>query len=685
MTNNNNLLASVALFGELYNSEKYSSLTDILSDYIIAAVTLDKRFSVNSTELKDLLFNTYGFIIPESVIRTTLKNRLKDCVNKENEIYHFNLSKLKNPINTVEEVEKIAEKQESILNALCEYISSKRKISINETDKERIRNNLSNYLMDNGHFEEYNDLISAFIISNEKSNDFNETLDSIKEGLVLYQGICFSEDISQLGSWQNELTVYLSTEHLFNCVGYNGSIFKEIFNDFYNLVKEINRASKNSKGNQIINLKYFDETKKEVDEFFQSAESIKKGYKRLDPTKNAMKSILDGCKDVNDVKLKQVNFYIELKKLGILIQEYSYSSVKNEYNVVDENIIQELKKNSGKNRFFDEDYCWQCLRIFSKINYFRRGVNNLPFEKIKHIYITENNFAKYLAHNNKVKFNDTDISFAKDIDYIITRFWFKLKKGFNNKTNLPKTFFVLTKAKIVIASRLNNSVSKCYDKLQKEYKSGKLNEEQAIELNRVYKEKPIVPEQISMDNIDDSLNFLENDSFIEDFLREKTRKESEYKKAIIEKSELEKELEYYKQKEKEEEQNKISVQIENESIEYANILWGKFKKHKFSSLLYTIYVFLLTSLPVIIGFLLKIIEPFNLWMISIGKYQLIIWAILLLVFVLEIFGRAYIFDKEKIRDGWCFIKVLLRLRYSALKDEKINEFKFEYKTLKPSR
>jgi hypothetical protein len=176
-----------------------------------------------------------------------------------------------------------------------------------------------------------------------------------------------------------------------------------------------------------------------------------------------------------------------------------------------------LKKVSADKQMpFNEEYCMICLRIFTIINTFRRGQNNVPFEKIQHIYITENSFAKYLGHNNSVKFGEHDIAFAKDIDFIISKFWFKLRKGFNDKSTLPKTFDFVTKAKIIIASHINNTVSENYEKLQTKFKKGELTEEQAVELSYAYKEKPNTPDLVTIDNIDDSFQFLSNENFIED-------------------------------------------------------------------------------------------------------------------------------------------------------------------------
>ena len=89
--------------------------------------------------------------------------------------------------------------------------------------------------------------------------------------MILYQGIKFTADINELGKWNSELSIFLSTEHLFNSLGYNGLLFKQIFDDFYNLVREINTSGKTKSGDKLVNLYYLEETRDEVNYFFQTA------------------------------------------------------------------------------------------------------------------------------------------------------------------------------------------------------------------------------------------------------------------------------------------------------------------------------------------------------------------------------------------------------------------------------
>ena len=67
-----NLLASVALFGQLYNSDKYSDISTLLGDFIKGALVINNRYSLSSHDIKNIMEDTFGFQIPESVIRNVI-------------------------------------------------------------------------------------------------------------------------------------------------------------------------------------------------------------------------------------------------------------------------------------------------------------------------------------------------------------------------------------------------------------------------------------------------------------------------------------------------------------------------------------------------------------------------------------------------------------------------------------
>lgn len=673
--NNKNLLASIALFGELYKSDKKESLWDILADFIRGAVSFENKYTFTSMEVKELLSKVYGFDkIPESVIRTTLKNKLKDCVKFENGSFNFDANSCADKNRTIENVNQINEQQQSILERLHIYILEQRNLTKKQLSKNDVWDQLSNFLINDNDINDLSELISSFIIHN--TDGANICLNQIKEGLVLYNGLCYSEteDINQLGRWKNELTIYLSTEHLFSCVGFNGDVYKEIFDDFKNLVNEINRSEKGNNKKGIIHLKYFEETKKEIDNFFLAAENIIKYRQNFDQTKTAMVYILKGCNRIDDVKEKQAKFYADLKSKNIVLQEYSFDKIENKFNVVDTTLIDNLKKEYEKNhRSFDEEYCFQCLQIFSKINNQRKGVNNVALEKIKSLYVTENRFALSLGHNDKVRFNESDISFAKDIDYIITKFWFRLNKGFGSNTSLPKTFDVLTRARLVISSHISSTLSEKYDELNKKIKNGSLTKEQAIELHDLYKKKPVLPENIDSTNIDDTFNFLNDDTFVENFLREKAKQEQKQQEAETENKSLKEQIAILEQREKErteaDEKQKIEQQekeqkekLEKESNKYAESEWKKQKSY--CDLLYVLFwVFLAGTALCVCSF----VQPIHNFVKDIDWY----WQTIITVVVGG--GIPFIFNKERFKKGWKYL-----FKHENIKSNMIEKFRNEY-------
>nr|WP_314840138.1 hypothetical protein [uncultured Flavobacterium sp.] len=673
----NNLIASVALFSELYNNEKFTNVTDILAEFIKGVVVQENKWTITSTELTYLLEKIYDFKIPESVVRTTVRNRLKDTVISKDGHYVFDTI-IKNDFEQLNtEFISIQSKQKIIIEQLLNYIEEVEKNKISESEKHFIIENFNKYLLDNGVTDKYSKYISAFIIKNQSNFEFTSNLNLIREGIILYQGIKYTADINELGKWNSELTIFLSTEHLFNSLGFNGLLYKQIFDDFYNLVREINSTSKNKNGEKLINLYYLEETKNEVNYFFQTAESILKGSIALDTSKTAMKSILNGCSNPSDIVSKRIKFETDLKSMGIYLKEFKNSIYDYpEYVVEDENILTELKTESEKKgKFFDENLCRQFFKIFTKVNYFRGGESKINFEKIGHIFITGNRFALYLAHQSKVKFEVDDIPFAKDIDYITNKFWFKLKKGFSDKSSLPKSFDVVTKAQIILSSQLNQSVYQEYKRIQEQVKNGTLSKESAIEISYELREKPNKPEEISIDNLDNSLEFLNSDTYFEDLFREKEKKEQVFQETLKQNEELQKEIQRRDIEEKRLESIEKEKQKNIDKENYITSNWRAYKKNKNLNLLYAFFVFIVTILPIVIGFILKANTTLNTWMESLGNNQFYIWLILALVFVTELFGRSYIFNKEKVKNGWNW---LTKMNNKNHKTEMINNFKTEF-------
>ncbi len=513
------LIASVVVFKELLDSDK--DIYDIISEFIKSAVLSNNKWKFNSTEIKGLIEHEFDFELPEAVIKTTLKRRLAKAgfLNFESGEYHvtkvdsFNNKEFEDNYTQKKDLYKRTEEE------FISYIQSKRVNQLTNSEIESIQDNIKQYLLGNGISGSFTNDISAFIILNKNNPDFTLRLNDIKEGLVLYTGIRYTADLNELGKWDNELTIYLDTEIIFYFAGYNGDIYKDIFFDFYNLSKEINHNKKKKK----IRLRYFKETEKEIIDFFHIATLIVEGKITLDPSKTAMKEIVNGCSSKSDVIQKRNKLFIDLKTAGIE-EEIPHDYYQNHSFVIeDAKVISELKRISeDKKREFDEEKCNEYLKLFTKINVMRNGRNDLSFDRCGHIILTGNKFVHYLAHNSNIKSYERDIPFATDLDFVTDKFWFKLKKGFGKSGVRPKSFDIITKAQIVLSAQVNNTVQDKFTALSVKFDQGKISKEEAISLSYELRDSSLKPEEITEDSLDDKLAFI-NEFTIEEHILEREK------------------------------------------------------------------------------------------------------------------------------------------------------------------
>ncbi len=680
--NANNLLASVALFSELYNSEKYSNITDIIAEFIKGVVVTENKWSTTPTEMTSLLEKVYGLKIPEAVVRSTIRNRLNDVCKNASGIFHFD-KKISEDFKSLDkEYITLKEIHNDILGYLLEFIKKRSNTEINEKEKVIIEDNFQKFLMDNGISEKYTDVISAFIIKNSVDTLFRKNLNLVREGIILYQGIKYSSDLNTFGVWNTDLTILLSPEHLFNALGYNGILFNDLFTDFYKLVTEINQSNKNRGSDKRIKLRYFKESADEIDSMFRIAEEIKGGRAQLTSHRPAMKEILNDCKNPSDIVAKKIRFYQDLKLMGIVLQDFDDSILYKyrDYNVEDLSVIKMVEKESiEKIGSFDEQSCHQMFRLFTKVNYFRGGQSRDKFENIGHIYITENGLALFLAHNNKVKFEEKDIPFAKNLDYLTNKFWFKLKKGLGANNDFPKSFDIVTKAQIILASHTNNFISKHYETLKKDLREGRLNQESALELNHHLRERTSMPEEITYDTIDKSLDFLSSDNLFQEYILEKETKDRLLLDTQKHVHELKSQLEKRDEEKKQQELAQIQARVVLERKEYCNGRWIDQKMKNNWDLGYFLLAAFLTVVPFTIGFYLKIYKDLEQPTAQWGKTQFFFIVFFIGWYWLELMCRSYLLNKERVKRGFLWMCVVIsRIGFQKMKSSMYTEFENDF-------
>lgn len=507
---NISLLASAAIFRSLYDNNK--DIYDVIADFIRAYIILNSKWAFNSTECTSGVNKTFGFNLPEAIIRTCLRNRLKkndeldlndglftitDRFNKSNDIQSkFNASN--------DEFEEIKKK-------LIEHV---RRYAIVEINNDKLLSCLQSYLLNKSTHEEYAGYIAHFILKHENEPGFKEKLNRIEEGLILYAGIQYSPDLSELGHWRSDLTIFLDTEHLFSATGLNGVLYKQIFDDLNTLVRDVN-FSKQKRGK--ISFRYFPDTKDEVDSFFYAAEKIIENNSSIDPSKTAMINIVNGCNSKSDILEKKAKFESDLARLKIMVENFDGYYKDPKYNIESTSGIERLQEKYnyefGANIFSD------ILKRFTKINHFRNGESKAAIDNVAAIFLTEKWLVRSVAFSEEVYEGKGFVPYATNIEFLTERLWFKLNKGFG-KNPTPHSFDVITKAKIVISSQFNNKISEEYNKLNKKYKSGEIDEKSTALLIAELRQKSLNPDAIDYGRLDEAINTVSG-SLVENALREK--------------------------------------------------------------------------------------------------------------------------------------------------------------------
>jgi len=295
-------IASFALLKALNDSKRYKSPYQLLSNFIGYIVYSEHLYTFTLPEMRDKLQCHFGFKIPEAVIKTALKTL--GYINRVNNAYKVDGSSCNDDSQFVEVKNDKETKYDEIADKIFDCIRKEHP----DADRKQAVKAIVSYLVDGVDSAEYSEAISAFIVANEDDKELQSFLDSVREGGILYLGI--NRNISEWGGLKHSLTLYLDTEILFDLAGYNGSVYKELAEDFYQLVKNGNRKGK-------IALRYFAEVKSEIERFFKSAEMIVEGRSLAYVEKPAMKQIVNGSRTSSDVRIKMADLFAKLRSLGV--------------------------------------------------------------------------------------------------------------------------------------------------------------------------------------------------------------------------------------------------------------------------------------------------------------------------------------------------------------------------------
>ena len=572
MSSNNptSILASFSTMKSLVDAQQYQSPYQILAEFIQYIIIKSNLHSFTAIEMKNRLFEVFGFDIPEAVVRTTVRGL--QFVKTENRIYHVNQIELKDN-SAFEEMKAVAEANNTdiidLLIAFAQETDPSSAIWADALTQEFIA-----YLLDDQQTTaagKYTDLIGRFILKNESEEKIQSALTAIREGSILYIGL--NHNISETGSLRKPLTLFLGTEVLFSLYGYNGEIYKQLAQDLYDQIKAANVGTKR------ISLRYFSEVKKEIDDFFTSAELIVDGKQLLFDTV-AMKAIINGCSTAGDVKVKKADFFHVLQcSYGIMDDDRSsyYENTDDQYN---------LESLSVDPQQYDS------IKFISHINKLRKG-RIYPYDLDAEYLIVTNSGITLRASREQVErvmkeqAVDSACDYAVSVERLTNILWYKLGNGLGRK-EYPNNVNAVLKARMLLASKISQNISKLYMETRAQYRAGVITEDQLASRIITLRKKPITPEELTAETIEDSLDFSleyltryeeevnrnkealqEKEHLLQVLSDQKDRVISEKDGALAEKeqliqaqqdrnAELEAELAEYRRKDKEKEQKRIN-------------------------------------------------------------------------------------------------------------------------------
>jgi hypothetical protein len=512
-----NLISSAAVLRALYDEKK--DIYDALSEFIKAAISSRHLTVFSSRDCVNYLEEDFGFSLPEAIIRSCLRNRLvrANVLNLNNGAYSIT-QEFSIDAEFDADFQASRNEYDEIIKRLLDFCSDNGLLNI---DLREIEKSLEVYLTRPDKSDKYGNDIARFIVTFESESGFREKLGRIEEGLIIYTGIRYSPDLSTLGSWRGDLTVFLDAEHLFNATGLNGPLYKRLFDDFNELVGEINR---NKKGGKIA-LRYLEETENDFESFFYAAQKIVEREGTIDPSKTAMINICNGCRYKSDVITKKAEFIIKLSRLKITKEPaFDYYS-KPEFNVestsVLEGLIFELKESN-----VSSDDISAILKMFTKINFLRKGENNVGVDRVSSIFLTESWLPQRMSFSDHVFDGNGAIPFATNIEFLTEKMWFKLNKGFGGDLKKPASFDPVIKAKLTISRQISRSISSIYRTLSDQFDKGLVDEDIVARIHYEINRAPSKPEDVSVESISMSKDFL-NSSYIEKVMSEKSFLERE--------------------------------------------------------------------------------------------------------------------------------------------------------------
>jgi hypothetical protein len=459
-------MASIAVFQQLFNEKK--DIFDIVAEFIKQEVFSRGLQTFSLQEMHSYLMEVNGFDVPQAVISTSVKRisyfeKNKDIVTVTKDI---SIDELKDFQSQVEQAQI---NRDQLSARLVKYASEQLGCVLTDDDKNELCKTFYAYVIDEDTLGRFSEIAGSFILANQNDADFQQNLNNLREGIITFVGLTYyNNNAGEIDSFDKELYIYLETEILFHMAGYNGQLYKNLFDEFYAQICEINKRYQIRHQKKVIYLRYFPETLKEIDEYFEQAESVVRREKTLDPSKAAMKSLTQGAKAPCDIANKRDEFQQILSAHSISLEQFSVDLTQRQNVYIDFNIADRADDLGGK--------MYEDSKLLNYIALKRGGRKVYSLSNTKAILLTGNYHViqRALSLHGKEK---PEILLATTLDFLTERFWFSLNRGLANGCDLISAK-VLTRARLALAALNKDSICKAYHTLNEEARQNESTTEQ---------------------------------------------------------------------------------------------------------------------------------------------------------------------------------------------------------------
>lgn len=239
-------------------------------------------------------------------------------------------------------------------------------------------------------------------------------------------------------------------------------------------------------------------------------------------------------------------------------------------------------EDENKNYYTEDDYQYNLeemgdgsqennVKLINNINKLRKGNvfdNNLEAEYL--IVTNATDILKASKEQADILKIDTRCDFAISVEKMTNILWYQIGKLFG-KNEFPKNVNAVLKARTLLSSNIAQNVCKLYSETNKKYSSGEIGEEQLKARIIAINKKPLLPEDLDAENIEDIMDFssesimkyeeeiAKDKEKIEQYEKELNRIQEDNKSKEIKKKKVELELEAYKDKERKNIERKIFI------------------------------------------------------------------------------------------------------------------------------